>query len=161
MAISVGDKIPDVEVKVLGAGGRPESVRTGEVLGSGKVVLFAVPGAFTPGCSKMHLPGYVKNAAELKSKGVGKIACVAVNDVWVLQAWSEAQGAGEIEMLSDGNLEFTRAMGMEMDGSGSGLGTRSKRYAAVIEDGVVTSLEVEPTGGGVDVSACENVLAKL
>ena len=161
MAISVGDKIPDVEVKVLGADGRPQGVSTAEVLGSGKVVLFAVPGAFTPGCSRVHLPGYVQNAAELKSKGVGKIACVAVNDVWVMQAWSEAQGAGEIEMLSDGNGEFTKAMGMELDGSGSGLGSRSKRYAAVIDDGVVTSLEVEPTGAGVDVSACQNVLKKL
>jgi len=109
MSIAEGDKIPDVEVKTMGAEG-PQSVRTGEVLGTGKVVLFAVPGAFTPGCSKIHLPGYVQHGDELKAKGVSTIACVAVNDPWVMQAWADAQGAtGKIVMLADGNGEFCRS----------------------------------------------------
>ena len=160
MSIAVGDKIPDVEVKTMGAEG-PQSVRTGEVLGTGKVVLFAVPGAFTPGCSKIHLPGYVQHGDELKAKGVSTIACVAVNDPWVMQAWADAQGAtGKIVMLADGNGEFTRAMGLDVDLSVAGLGSRSQRYAAIIDDGVITSLDVEPNPG-VDVSKCENILAKI
>ena len=160
MSIAVGDKIPDVEVKTMGPEG-PQSVRTGEVLGSGKVVLFAVPGAFTPGCSKIHLPGYVQGAGELKAKGVSTIACVAVNDPWVMQAWADAQGAtGKIVMLADGNGEFTRAMGLDVDLSVAGLGSRSQRYAAIIDGGVITSLDVEPNPG-VDVSKCENILAKI
>ena len=160
MSIAVGDKVPDVEVKTMGPEG-PQSVRTGEVLGSGKVVLFAVPGAFTPGCSKIHLPGYVEHGDELKAKGVSTIACIAVNDPWVMQAWGDAQGAtGKIVMLADGNGDFAKAMGLEVDLSVAGLGSRSQRYAAVIDDGVITSLDVEPNPG-VDVSKCENVLAKL
>ena len=160
MSIAVGDKVPDVEVKTMGPEG-PQSVRTGEVLGSGKVVLFAVPGAFTPGCSKIHLPGYVQGAGELKAKGVSTIACIAVNDAWVMQAWGDAQGAtGKIVMLADGNGDFAKAMGLDVDLSVAGLGSRSQRYAAVIDDGVITSLDVEPNPG-VDVSKCENVLAKL
>ena len=161
MAISVGDKVPDVGVKVLGSDGMPQTVQTGEVLGSGKVVLFGLPGAFTPGCSRQHLPGYVQGAAELAGKGVTKVACVSVNDAWVMGAWAQDQGVGDsIEMLADGNGEFTKAMGLEMDGSGYGLGSRSRRYAAVIEDGIITALEVEPAGG-VDVSSCSNILNKL
>jgi peroxiredoxin len=160
MAIAVGDKLPDVEVRTVGPDG-PTTLRTGEALGSGKVVLFAVPGAFTPGCSKVHLPGYIENYDELKSKGVDVVACVAVNDAWVMQAWAESQGAGDkILMLADGSGDFTRAMGLEADLSGAGLGVRSRRYAAVIEDGTVTSLEVEPAGG-VDVSSCQSMLAHL
>lgn len=161
MSISVGDKIPDVGVKVLGGDGMPQTVQTGELLGSGKVVLFALPGAFTPGCSKHHLPGYVQGASDLAGKGVTKVACLSVNDAWVMDAWAKDQGVGDsIEMLADGNGEFTKAMGLEMDGSGYGLGARSRRYAAVIEDGTLTHLEVEPAGG-VDVSACGNILGKL
>jgi glutaredoxin/glutathione-dependent peroxiredoxin len=160
MTISSGDKVPDIELKTMGPEG-PVSVRTGEVLGGPKVVLFAVPGAFTPGCSKIHLPGYVEHAAELKAKGVTTIACVSVNDAWVMQAWADAQGVGDaIVMLADGNAEFARAMGLAWDGVGAGLGERSQRYAAVIENGVVTSLEVEPKPG-VDVSSCSNILTKL
>jgi peroxiredoxin len=159
--VAVGDKIPDVEAKVLGANGAPESVSTGELLGSGKVVLFAVPGAFTPGCSKQHLPGFIKGADALAGKGVDKIVCVGVNDAWTMDAWADSQGAkGTITMLADGNGTFTEAMGLAFDGSGYGLGTRSQRYAAVIEDGVITKLEVEE-GGAVNVSSCENVLAAL
>jgi glutaredoxin/glutathione-dependent peroxiredoxin len=160
MAIEVGSKIPNVAVKVL-KDGAPETVQTGDVLGTGKVVLFAVPGAFTPGCSKLHLPGYVQHADELHDKGIDTIACISVNDAWVMDAWGEAQGVGDkIVMLADGNGEFAAAMDLVLDGNGFGLGTRSSRYAAVIEDGVITELEVEP-GAGVDVSSCENVLTKV
>jgi peroxiredoxin len=160
MAVSVGDNVPDIEVRVLNDEGAPTPVQTGDVLGTGKVVLFAVPGAFTPGCSKVHMPGFVQNEAELAAKGVDKVACISVNDAWVMGAWAAEQGAKDIMMLADGNGEFTEAMGLVMDGSGFGLGTRSRRYAAIIEDGVVTSLDVEE-GGGVEVSSCEMVISKL
>ena len=159
MAVKVGDKVPDVDGRTMGEEG-PQKVRTGELLGTGKVVLFAVPGAFTPGCSKIHLPGYVKNADQVLGKGVDRIVCTAVNDPWVMQAWGDAAGAGKITMLSDGNGEFAKAMGLDFDGGGIGLGVRSQRYAAVIENGVITSLDVEPKPG-IDVSSCENVLNKL
>ena len=160
MTVKSGDKIPDVEVRTMGPEG-PQTVRTGDVLGKGRVVLFAVPGAFTPGCSKIHLPGYVANADEVLAKGVDRIACIAVNDPWVMQAWGESQGAGaKILMLADGNADFTKAMGLEFDGGAIGLGVRSQRYAAIIEEGVISSLEVEPKPG-VDVSSCESMLTHL
>jgi glutaredoxin/glutathione-dependent peroxiredoxin len=160
MTIAVGDRIPDVEIWTTSSEG-PKSVRTGDVLGKGKVVLFAVPGAFTPTCSNYHLPGYVTRADELKAKGVDTVACLSVNDAFVMEAWGRDQNVGEtVVMLADGNGELTRELGLEMDGRGFGLGTRSKRYAAVIEDGVVTALLVEP-GGGLDVSSAESVLAAL
>ncbi len=160
MTLSVGDRIPAVEIKTMGPEGAPVPVNTGDVLGKGKVVLFAVPGAFTPGCSKIHLPGYVAHADELKAKGVDTIACVAVNDAWVMQAWGESQGVGDkIVMLADGSGEFTKAIGLEFDATGAGLGTRSKRYAAVLQDGVVQSIDVDERG--VDQSSCETVLSKL
>ena len=160
MAVKVGDKVPDVEIHTMGDAG-PKKVSSAEVLGSGKVVLFAVPGAFTPGCSKTHLPGFVQDADKLKAKGIDTIACVSVNDAFVMQAWADAQGVGDkIVMLADGNGVFTEAMGLVMDGSGFGLGSRSQRYAAVLEDGVFTSLDVEPKGG-IDVSACSAVLDRL
>ena len=160
MPLEVGSKVPDVVVKVM-RDGKPEEVRTGDVLGTGKVVLFAVPGAFTPGCSKIHLPGYVERGEELKAKGVSTIACISINDAWVMEAWGEAQGVGDkILMLADGNGEFTKAMGLDTDLSVAGLGTRSQRYAAVIEDGTITDLEVE-SAPGVDVSSCENLLTKV
>jgi peroxiredoxin len=161
MAISVRDKIPDVEVRTLDDAGAPQAVRTGEVLGTGKVVLFAVPGAYTPGCSKIHLPGFVTGADDLFEKGVDRIACIAVNDAWVMDAWGREQGVGnKIMMLADGNGEFAKAMGLEFDGGAVGLGLRSQRYAAVIEDGTITSLDVEPKPG-VDLSSCDNVLTHL
>jgi peroxiredoxin len=160
MPIAVGDKIPDVEVRTMGAEG-PQAVRTGELLGTGKVVLFAVPGAFTPGCSKVHLPGFVQGAEALAGKGVDTVACISVNDAWVMDAWGKDQSVGDkIAMLADGNGEFTEAMGLTADLGVIGLGARSKRYAAVIEDGTITALEVEEKAG-VDVSSCENVLTKL
>jgi len=161
MAVKVGDRIPDVEVRTMGDKGMPEPVRTGDVLGKGKVVLFAVPGAFTPGCSKLHMPGFVADADAVKAKGVEKIVCVAINDAWVLDAWAKDQGVGDkVTLLADGNGDFTEAMGLAFDGAGFGLGKRSQRYAAIIEDGVITSLDVE-AGGGVDVSSCSAVLSRL
>ena len=160
MTVAVGDRVPDVEVRTLGDDGMPKPVRTGDVLGKGKVVLFAVPGAFTPGCSKIHLPGYVQHGAELKAKGVNTIACIAVNDPWVMDAWAKDQGATGIMMLADGAGAFAKAMGLDFDGSGFGLGLRSQRYAAVIENGVITQLNVEP-GPGVNVSTCETMLSSL
>jgi peroxiredoxin len=160
MAISVGDRIPDVEIRTMGPDG-PVAVRTGDVLGKGKVVLFAVPGAYTPGCSRIHLPGFVQQAQEVTDKGVDTIACLAVNDAFVMDAWGKDQGVGDsILMLADGNGEFTKAMDLVMDGTGIGLGLRSKRYAAILDDGVITSLEVE-TAPGVDVSSCAAVLTRL
>jgi alkyl hydroperoxide reductase subunit AhpC len=160
MAIQVGDRIPDIKVMTWGAEG-PTPVQTGDVLGTGKVVIFAVPGAFTPTCSDFHLPGYVLRAEELRAKGVDKVVCVSVNDPFVMNAWGEQQNVGtDVVMLADGNAEFAQAVGLVMDGSGFGLGTRSQRYAAVLEDGVVTMLNVEP-GGGMTVSGVEEVLAAL
>jgi peroxiredoxin len=161
MPVAVGDKVPDVPVQIM-RDGKPETIQTSELLGSGKVVLFAVPGAYTPGCSKLHLPGYVQKGDELRAKGVDTIACISVNDAWVMNAWGEAQGANDkgILMIGDGNGGFAEAMGLVFDGSGAGLGTRSQRYAAVIEDGTITDLEVEPAPG-VDVSSCDNILTKV
>ena len=156
MAINVGDPIPDIEVRVLDEGGMPTSVQTGEVLGTGKAVLFAVPGAFTTGCTLVHLPTFVEGASDLAGEGVDTIACIAVNDAWVMGAWGEAHGSDDIMMLADGNGEFAAAMGLTMDGSGFGLGSRSKRYAAVIEDGTITHLAVDE--GGIEVSTCSAVL---
>jgi peroxiredoxin len=159
MTIATGEKIPDVDVFVMGEEG-PKKVSSGELLGTGRVVLFAVPGAFTPGCSKVHLPGFVQGASELKGKGVDTIACIAVNDAWVMDAWGKDQGVqDDIVMVGDGSGTFAEAMGLVMDGSGFGLGKRSKRYAAIIEDGVVTNLAVDDSG--VDLSSCSNVLSML
>jgi peroxiredoxin len=160
MAIATGDRIPEAKVYVFGENG-PEATTSTEVLGKGKVVLFAVPGAFTPTCSDHHLPGFVLRADELKAKGVDRVVCVSVNDPFVMSAWGNDQRVGRsIVMLADGNGEFTAAMGLQMDGSGFGLGSRSQRYAAIIEDGVVTWLAVEP-GPGLKASSVEEVLAAL
>jgi peroxiredoxin len=160
MAISVGDRVPDVKLMTMTDEGL-QPVQSGDVLGKGKVVLFAVPGAFTPTCSDHHLPGFVLRADDLTAKGVDTVACVSVNDAFVMGAWGQAQGTdGNVLMLADGNGEFTAEMGLEMDGSGFGLGTRSQRYAAIIDDGVVTELLVEPAPG-VDVSSADSVLSKL
>jgi peroxiredoxin len=160
MTIAVGDLIPDVEVQTMSARG-PKRVRTGEILGKGKTVLFAVPGAFTPTCSDHHLPGFVRRAGELKAKGVDTIACVSVNDAFVMGAWGRDQNVGSsVLMLADGNGAFTEAVGLEMDGSAFGLGRRSQRYALVIDDGVVSGVFVEPKGG-LDVSSADSVLAAL
>jgi glutaredoxin/glutathione-dependent peroxiredoxin len=160
MTIAVGDRIPDVQLMTM-TGARPRPVQSGEALGRGKVVLFAVPGAFTPTCSDYHLPGFVVRADELRAKGVDVVACLSVNDPFVMGAWGSDQQVGDkVLMLADGNGDFTRAVGLEMDGSAFGLGTRSQRYAAIIEDGVVTALFVEPESG-LDVSSADSVLAAL
>jgi len=160
MTIAVGDKTPDIQVMTFGADG-PTHVQTGELLGTGKVVLFAVPGAFTPTCSDYHLPSYLIRNDELRAKGVDTIACISVNDPFVMGAWGEAQHVGDqVVLIADGNADFTKAVGLEMDGSGFGLGTRSQRYAAVLEDGVVTALQVEP-GPGLTVSAADAILPIL
>lgn len=159
MAIQVGDAIPEMKLKVMGEKG-PEDIATGDIFNGKKVVLFAVPGAFTPGCTVTHLPGYVVNADTIKAKGVDTIACVSVNDAFVMDAWGKSQNAEEILMLGDGNGDFTKAVGLEMDASGFGMGTRSQRYAMIVESGKVTHLAVEPAGG-VDVSAAEKILEQL
>jgi len=144
MTISVGDKIPAATLKTM-VDGKMKDITTAEIFGGKRVVLFAVPGAFTPTCSMQHLPGFIANAKSIKEKGVDLIACISVNDAFVMDAWGKAQGpAGSaIMMLADGNADFARAMGLEMDGKGIGFGTRSQRYAAIIDDGVIKALNVE------------------
>ncbi len=159
MAITVGDKIPASTLKIMGEKG-PTDISTDDIFSGKKVLLFAVPGAFTPGCSVTHLPGYVVNADKIKAKGVDTIACMSVNDAFVMGAWGQAQNAEELLMLADGNGDFTAALGLELDGRGFGLGTRSQRFAMLVDDGTVTHLNVEP-GAGVDVSSAETMMALL
>ncbi|MGH9031102.1 MAG: peroxiredoxin [Acidimicrobiia bacterium] len=161
MSIAVGDRIPDVQVAISGDDGMPKQAQTGELLGRGRVVVFAVPGAFTPGCSNYHLPGFVTLAEQLQEKGVDTIACIAVNDAFVMHAWAQDQKVGDsVLMIGDGNGDFARSVGLEFDGSGFGLGLRSQRYAAILQDGVVEQLFVE-SGPGVDVSGADKVLEHL
>ncbi len=160
MAIAVGERVPDVKVWTSGEKG-PQATTALEVLGSGKVVLFGVPGAFTPTCSDHHLPGFVMRAEELTAKGADKVVCVAVNDPFVMDAWGKDQNVGDdVVMMADGNGELAESMGLTMDGRGFGLGARSQRFAAIIQDGVVTWLAVEP-GPGLSVSSADEVLAAL
>jgi peroxiredoxin len=160
MTIKVGDKLPDAVFMTPSADG-PKPVTTDEVFGGKTVALLAVPGAFTPTCSAKHLPGFKEHAGELKAKGVDAIACVSVNDVFVMKAWGADQGVGDdIIMLADGNGAFTRALGLEMDGSKFGMGTRSQRYSMIVKDGVVDTLNVE-AGGEFKVSAADYMLAQL
>ena len=161
MTIAVGDRIPDVKVFTFSDKGGPKATTSAEVLGRGKVVLFGVPGAFTPTCSDHHLPGFVLRADELRAKGAEKVVCISVNDPFVMGAWGEEQNVGDsVVMLADGNGELTEAMGLTMDGSGFGLGKRSQRFAAILDNGVVSWLAVEP-GPGLKVSSAEEVLAAL
>jgi len=161
MTINVGDKIPSVMLKQL----TPEGVKeftTDEIFRNKKVVLFAVPGAFTPACSQRHLPGYVDRAANIKAKGIDEIACVAVNDAFVMGAWGKEQKTeGKVRMLADGSGDFVRALGLELDLTKGGLGIRSKRYAMLVDNGVVKSLSVEAQPGQVDVSSAETMLKTL
>lgn len=160
MGVSTGDPVPEVQLTAMGEDG-PKPISSTEALGEGTVVLFGVPGAFTPGCSEHHLPGFVAREEDLRANGVDRIACVSVNDAFVMDAWGRDQGVGDgILMLADGNGDFTRAMGLEFDGSSFGLGERSRRYAAVIEDGEVRELLVED-GPRVDRSSAASVLAVL
>ena len=159
MTVKVGDAIPEATMKIMGDKG-PQDITTSDVFSGKKVVLFAVPGAFTPTCSAAHLPGFVANADKIKEKGVDSIVCVSVNDAFVMDAWGKGQNAGEIMMVADGNGDFTRAMGVELDGSGFGLGTRSIRYSLVAEDGNITVLNLEQ-GGALEVSSAEQILEDL
>jgi peroxiredoxin len=160
MSIKIGDKVPSVGLKRLGKSGL-EEVRTDKLFEGKKVVLFSVPGAYTPACSNEHLPGYVANAAAIKAKGVDEIICLAVNDPFVMKAWGEAHGATDkVTMLPDGNGEFTKALGLTQDVSAAGLGTRGKRFSMIVVNGKVTSLDVEP-GKAVDVSSAGSCLLKL
>lgn len=160
MTISVGDEVPNVKVMTAGDGG-PQEAQTGELLGSGKVALFSVPGAYTPTCSAKHLPGYVEQAAALQAKGVDKIICMSVNDAFVMDAWGKEQGAdGKVEMLADGNGDFSRALGLTFDGSAFGMGERSQRFSAILENGVVKELNVEAPGA-FEVSSAEYMLDQL
>ncbi len=161
MTIKVGDKIPLVALKQLTPEGVKE-VTTDEIFRGKKVVLFAVPGAFTPACSQRHLPGFVDKAADIKAKGVDEIACVAVNDAFVLGAWGrEHKTEGKIRMLADGSGDFVRALGLELDLTRGGLGMRSQRYSMLVDDGVVKSLNIEQQPGQVDVSGADAMLRAL
>ena len=159
MTIKAGDSLPDVKLKEMGDGG-PKEVSIGELTKGKKVVIFAVPGAFTPTCSMKHLPGFVAKAADLQAKGVQEIVCLSVNDAFVMGAWGKDQGAGgKVRMLADGNGEFTKAVGLELDASGFGMGKRSKRYAMIVNDGKVEQVLVDESG--LKESSAENVLSKL
>src|ERR1700744_151341 len=161
MPIKVGDKIPQGSFKYLSPEG-PKEIPTDELFGGKKVAFFAVPGAFTPACSQRHLPGYVEKAADIKAKGVEEIVCVAVNDVFVMTAWGKEQRAdGKVRMLADGSGDFVRALGLELDLSKMGLGTRSKRYSMLVDNGVVKSLNVEQSPGQVEGSGAEAMLRSL
>jgi glutaredoxin/glutathione-dependent peroxiredoxin len=159
MTVKVGDKVPSATMKMMGEKG-PQDIFTADLFGGKKVVLFAVPGAFTPTCSAAHLPGFVVNADKIKAKGVDAIVCVSVNDAFVMDAWSKDKNAEEIMMVGDGNGDFTEAMGLVLDGSGFGLGKRSQRYAMIVEDGVITTLNVE-TGPAFELSSAEKILEAL
>lgn len=160
MTIKVGDRLPDATFKAM-KDGKPADITTAELTKGRKVALFAVPGAFTPTCSVRHLPGYKDKAAELRAKGVDAIACVSVNDVFVMNAWGKDQQVGEdVLMLADGNGAFARAVGLEMDGSGFGMGSRSKRYSMIVDDGVVQQLNIED-GGEFRVSSADYMLGQL
>lgn len=161
MTISVGERLPEVTFRTMTAEG-PQKLSTSDVFNGRKVVLFAVPGAFTPTCHAQHLPGFIEHAEAIKAKGVDRIACVSVNDVHVLNAWAKQTGAaGAIMFLADGDGDFTRAIGMDEDRSDIGMGLRSKRYAMVVDDGRVAALFVEPKRGVVEQSGAEHVLAAL
>ena len=161
MAIKVGDKVPSGTLGVMKPEG-PGSISTDDLFNGKTVVLFSVPGAFTPTCSKTHLPGFVQNASAIKSKGIDTIACMAVNDIFVMDAWGKNAGAdGKVMMLADGNATYTKALGLDLDASGFGMGTRGQRFAMVVKNGVVQKLQVEPSAGQCTISGGESILANL
>ena len=160
MTITAGERLPDATFKTMTADG-PANTTVAEIFDGKKVVLFAVPGAFTPTCSMNHLPGYLENYETMLSKGVDTVAVVGVNDVWVMGEWAKAsRGEGKILYLADGNGEFTRAVGLEADMSMAGFGSRSRRYSMLVEDRLVKTLNVEQ-GRGVDVSGAAHILEQL
>jgi peroxiredoxin len=160
MALKEGDKIPDVKLTEM-TEGRPSQVSLAELSKGKRIVVFAVPGAFTPTCSMKHLPGFVDQNAAIRAKGVDEIVCISVNDAFVMDAWGKSSSAGgKVRMLADGNGEFTRAVGLSFDGSGFGMGERSQRYAMILKDGTVEALMPEP-GPGLSASSADAVLARL
>ena len=162
MPIKVGDKLPTATFRVMTAEGPNKPKTTDDIFKGKKVALFAVPGAFTPTCTNMHMPSFINNAAAFKAKGVDTIAVTAVNDAFVMEAWKKATGAeGKIDFLSDGNGEFAKAIDMAFDGSGNGLATRSKRYSMLVEDGVVKQLNVEDAPGKCDISGGAALLGQI
>ena len=161
MAIQIGDRLPQATFYVTTPDGM-DARTSDDVFKGRKVVLVAVPGAFTPTCDRNHLPGFVKHAQAIKAKGIDAIAVTSVNDAFVLKAWAKASDPeGRIEFLSDGNADFAKAIGLSMDGSGRGFGTRSQRYAMIVDDGVVRALAVEDSPGNADVSGADALLARL
>jgi len=161
MTIKVGDRLPAATFRVMTPDG-PAPRSADDIFKGRKVVLFAVPGAFTPTCHKNHLPGFLGQASAIKAKGIDAIVVTAVNDVFVMDAWRKASGAeGQIEFLSDGNADFAKAIGLTIDASANGLGLRSKRYSMLVDDGVVKTLNVEDAPGKVDVSGAENLLKQI
>ena len=161
MAIKVGDRLPNATFRVMTAEG-PKPRTTDDVFKGKKVALFAVPGAFTPTCSNLHMPSFVQNAAALKAKGVDTIAVTAVNDVFVMEAWKKESGAeGKIEFLSDGNGEFAKALYLTFDGSGNGLGVRSKRYSMLVDNGAVKKLNIEEAPGKCELTSGQALLKQL
>jgi len=160
MTLSVGDRLPEASFMTMTADG-PTKLTTDDVFAGKTVALFAVPGAFTPTCSAKHLPGFVEKAGEIKSKGVDSIACLSVNDVFVMDAWAKDQKAGDdVLMLADGNGDFAKATGLEMDGSGFGMGKRAQRFSMLVKDGVVSELNVEAPGE-FKVSSADHILGQL
>jgi peroxiredoxin len=159
MTIQAGDRIPDATLTVMTSEG-PAPLTTADLFGGKRVVLFSVPGAFTPTCSAKHLPGFVDHADEILANGVDEIACMAVNDVFVMDAWGKSANADRITMVADGNGEFARALGLELDASGFGMGQRSQRFALVANDGVVSRLYIEAPGE-FRVSSAEHILSEL
>ena len=157
MTIQVGDHLPQVTFRVSGKDG-PEARTTDDIFKGRRVVLVGVPGAFTPSCHRNHLPGFVEKQAEIKARGIDAVAITSVNDVFVLDAWQKASGADALEFLADGNAEFAKALGLDMDGTGFGLGPRSQRYAMLVEDGVVRVLNVEDSPAKTDISGAEALL---
>ena len=160
MTIKAGDRMPSGKLKTMTADG-PKDVATDDLFKGKKVVLFSVPGAFTPTCDAKHLPGFIQNAEQLKAKGVDTVACMAVNDVFVMNAWGKHSNVGDkVLMLADGNGDYARALGLELDARGFGMGTRGQRFAIIIDDGVATTVNVEAPGQ-FKVSAAEHLLGQL
>jgi len=160
MPIKVGDRLPNATFVVMTAEG-PKPKTTDEIFKGKKVVLFAVPGAFTPTCHKNHLPGFVKNAAAIKAKGIAAIAVTGVNDAFVMDAWKKASGGDAIDFLADGSANFAKALGLTADLTERGLGVRSQRYAMVVDDGIVKTLNIEDAPGKADISGADNLLKTL
>ena len=160
MTIELGDRIPSATLKEMGAGGI-EDVYTDSLFKGKRVAVFAVPGAFTPTCSAQHLPGFVRNADALRAKGIAEIVCLSVNDAFVMDAWGKAHNTGgKVKMVADGNAQLTQALGLELDASGAGMGTRSRRYSMIVDDGEVKVFNVE-AAGAFEVSSAEHLLSQL